>query len=121
VTELVIQTYFDARHGWVTVWLDVQGRQTLRLVLDTGTFLSAISEGTRTDLASEGLLEPLPRNRWLLRGLALDSQPIADLPVQVSRRATEAGVDGLLGLDFLGRYTEVRFHFPTMRLTLVTP
>ena len=27
--------------------------------------------------------------------------------------------DTALGLDFLGRYTEVRFHFPTMRLTLI--
>lgn len=119
MTELRVETRFEPRGGWVLVPLILPDGSTLELVLDSGSFLSAISERTRDELNTKGLLEPRGPERRLPRGVSLAGQPIADLPVRLSRRAEAVQAPGLLGLDFLARYEEVRFHFPTMCLTLI--
>lgn len=90
------------------------------MVFDTGSFLSGISASTRDDLTRRGLIEALDARRFRLRGLSIQEQAIPDLIVRVSPRATDVGAPGVLGLDFLGQYTDVHFNVPTMtmRLTL---
>jgi hypothetical protein len=88
------------------------------MVLDTGVFLSGISESTREDLSRSGLLETVDARRFRLRGLTIQGQSIPDLTVRLSPRATEVGAVGVLGLDFLGQFRDVHVHVPTMRLTL---
>jgi hypothetical protein len=48
----------------------------------------------------------------------IGGQAVVDVQSRVSRRVTSLGLDGLLGLDFLGRFTDVHFNVPTMLLTL---
>ena len=88
------------------------------MVLDTGSPLSTISEGTYRRLADAGNIRHVGGRRFTLTRPLLDGQPVADLEVRVSLRVTRVGADGVLGLDFLGRFTDVHFHVPSLRLNL---
>jgi hypothetical protein len=116
--DLVIQTALHPRGWWVMVPVEVAGLVTVELVLDTGSLLSGISEPTREMLASRGLLSPAGERRFLLRNLSIQGQALPDVIVRVSRRVTQTGARGVLGLDFLGQFTDIHFHVPSMRLTL---
>lgn len=116
--ELVVQTRLHPSKWWLLVRVEVGHIATLHMVLDTGSPLSAIGEVTRDRLLSLGVLAGPQARRFVLRDVRIDEQPIADLAVRLSRRVTEVGADGVLGLDFLGRFTDIHFHVPTMRLTL---
>src|SRR5262245_7228147 len=102
--EIVVQTHFDRRGGWVVARLALRGEEVLPMVIDTGAFYSAISERTRAELMRKALLEGRGGNRYILRDVTIDGHPIGDIPVRLSRRVSEVGAIGLLGLDFLGRY-----------------
>ena len=92
---------------------------TVKMVLDTGAPFSSVSESTRDTLVDLGLLSASGGRRWVLRKLRIDQQGVADLTVRLSRRVSDVGAEGVLGLDFLGRFTEIHFHVPSMRLTLL--
>jgi len=117
-SDLVVQTVLHSRGWWVMVPVEVAGTVTVELVLDTGSLLSGISEATREMLATGGLLSEAGERRFLLRNLTIQGQPAPDLVVRVSRRVAQAGARGVLGLDFLGKFTDIHFHIPSMRLTL---
>ena len=51
----------------------------------------------------------------------MQGQALPDLRVRISQRVTEAGVQGVLGITFLGLFEEVHFHVTTLRLTLTAP
>lgn len=53
--------------------------------------------------------------------MTLEAQPLPDLNVRVLARLSRLGVDGLVGLDYLGRFEYVHFHIPTLRLMLEAP
>ncbi len=91
------------------------------MVLDIGSPFSSIGESTREQLERNGLLEETGERRYMLRGVVIQGQPIADLEVRLSRRVTQVRAMGVLGLDFLGRFTDIHFHVPSMRLTLTYP
>ncbi len=76
---------------------------------------------SRDDLLRRGLLDPQQRPRYVLRSWSIQGQPIPDIIVRVSTRVTQVGADGVLGLDFLGRFTDIHFHVPTRVLTLTGP
>ena len=116
--DLVVQTELHPRHWWIIVPLRSADGHELSMVLDTGVFLSGISESTRADLVRRGLVEVVDARRYRLRGMTVQGQPFPDLTVRVSPRATEVGAAGVLGRDFLGQYTDIHFHVPTMQLTL---
>ena len=115
--ELSVQAHFHPRLWWVLVSLEVGG-QSIDMVLDTGSPLSSISQATYDKLSGTGAIERLSGNRYLLRRPVIDGQDIRDLIVRLSRRVTQVGADGVLGLDFLGHYTDIHFHVPSLRLTL---
>ena len=88
------------------------------MVLDTGSPLSGISYLTRDELASNGVLVPAGPRRYLLRDLSIEGQPLPDVVVRLSPRASAVGIDGMLGLDFLNTFTEIQLSVPTLWLTL---
>jgi hypothetical protein len=101
--------------------LSVGGQVTLDMVLDTGSFPSSISRTAYDVLVGEGIVDATERDSYVLKALTIESQPISDLPVRISQRATDLKIDGILGLSFLGNYTDVHFHVPSLRLTLTNP
>ncbi len=121
MTEVVIQTTVHRRNRWIIVPLVVGRRALVRMVLDTGAPFSGISESVRDDLLELGLLEAAGARAYVLRELEIQGQSIPDRPVLLSRRVTQVGAEGALGLDFLRQFTYVQFHVPTLRLTLMSP
>src|SRR5947209_19460955 len=103
------------------VTLDIAGHGALAMVLDTSAPLSSISEGSRDALVKSGVLEATGRSGYLLRNVSMQGQPIPNLALRISARATQVGADGLLGLDFFSRYTDIHFYVPSGRLTLTVP
>jgi hypothetical protein len=97
------------------------GQETIKMVLDTGSLLSAISEPTRQTLVAKGILDASSARLFVLRDVTIQDQQISDLTVRLSPRVTQVGAAGILGLDFLGRFSDIHFHVPTMRLTLTYP
>ena len=63
--------------------------------------------------SAPGLIGSVARSTYVIRNLAIEGQPVADLMVRISRRVTHVGADGVLGLDFLARFTDVHCHVPT--------
>jgi len=83
----------------------------------TRVSVSAIAETYRR-LADAGGIRQVGGRRFAPTPLLLDGQPVDDLEVRISRRVTRVGADGVLGLDCLGRFTDVHFHVPSLGLTL---
>jgi len=46
---------------------------------------------------------------------------VPDVSMRVRRSLALAGIDGILGLDFLNQFTDIHFHVPSFRLTLTLP
>src|SRR5688572_23872976 len=118
--ELSIVTVLHGRRFWLLIPIEVGG-DIFNMVLDTGSPFSAISETMRRTLEANGNVESVagtpPTLR--LRNVHIQGHDLGDLEVRLSRRASQVGADGILGLlDFLGRYREVCFYRDTMRLTL---
>jgi hypothetical protein len=121
VTELIVDATLHRTKRWILIPLTVGHQFIVYMVLDTGTPFSGISEGTREGLVRLGLLGPAPARAHVLRDLEIQGQSIPDLPVLLSRRVTQVGAEGALGLDFLRSFSDVHFHVPTLRLTLTGP
>jgi hypothetical protein len=93
------------------------------MVLDTGTFFSAVSEPLPENLETIGVLETTARNFqgspfYRLNGLSVSGQEIPPMDFLVSPTATRLGIDGILGLNFLVQFRHVAFDVDEMRLTL---
>ncbi len=115
---LSVRLRLDPRSLWLLIPLEVGGRVALYMVLDTGSFVTSISRTAHEVLVREGLVDAAERRSYLLREVAIEGQPVSDLTVRISQRATDLKIDGILGLSFLARYTDVHFHVPSLRLTL---
>ena len=99
--ELSFRTWLQPKRLWLTVPVEIGGRLTLDMVLDTGSPASGLSARSWSALTARGLLDP-SGSRWhTLRQLAIEGQAIPDLAVRVSPRATELGADGIPGADVL--------------------
>ncbi len=115
--ELSIQAHLHPKRWWILVRVDVGGRR-FDMVLDTGSPLSSISQSMYDELSERGAISHVGGRRYTVRRSTIEGQRITDLEVRISRRVTQVGADGVLGLDFLGRYTDIHFHVPSLRLTL---
>jgi hypothetical protein len=117
-SDVCFRLQLEPKTWWLTVPLHLAGQFTLDMVLDTGSPLSGISYLTRDVLARQDLLVPVGPRRYLLRDLTIENQPIPDLVVRLSQRASAVGIDGMLGLDFLNRFSDIHLNVPTLWLTL---
>jgi len=106
---------------WVVVPVDIAGRITLYMVVDTGSPLSAISAGMMIVLTEMRFLDRIRDRLYLLRRISIAGQTLPDLEVHLSSRATRLGIQGILGLNFLQQFTEVRFRTADLLLMLVDP
>ena len=93
------------------------------MILDTGTFLSGISDNLRASLQDSGLLHLsgqtlLGSEVYVLPGAGIEGREIPPLRLLISPSATRLGIDGILGLDFLNQFRRVCFDVDEMRLTL---
>jgi hypothetical protein len=103
------------------VRLEINGFGTLHMVLDTGTPATGISVSTRDARLDAGVLLSTGPGSYLLRRVSVQGQPLPDLTGRLSHRLTQVRAQGALGLDFLGRFTDIHFHVPSGMLTLSSP
>ena len=73
---------------WLLVPLEFPGNIKVKMVLDTGSALSAISEETRDKLVAAGLIGAPSGRFYTLRAPYIHDVEIADLRVHVSRRVS---------------------------------
>jgi hypothetical protein len=117
--DVSIQAQLHTSGFWIMIPLVVRNKQALRMVLDTGAPVSAISPEIWDELQTRDLLRTAPSAGYhLISDITVDGQPMPDLAVRVLPRLSRIGVEGLLGLDYLGKFESVYFHIPTLRITL---
>lgn len=88
-------------------------------MLNTGRPYSALSRTTCATLAALGQVTPVAGSRCLIHSARLGTTTLLNIPMRLSAGPALIGLEGMLGLDFLERFAEVRFHFPSLRLTLM--
>jgi hypothetical protein len=104
----------------------IGGRNTLLMVLDTGSPAPAISPRIAQLLQADRVLpasETLGRY-WLAAIRARDAAGYPILPslmVRILPRLARLQIDGLLGLDFFRQFDRVCFQLSAMRLELTYP
>ena len=120
--ELTVEARRHPR-GWIMVPLILPilpaASWDLFLMLNTGRPLSVLSMRTRNVLLATGLLEPRSGNLYRLRAPRLAGEPLPENVARASAGPDLLGVDGMLGLDFLDLFAEVRLDTRSLRLTLV--
>jgi hypothetical protein len=119
--EVIVETIRHPR-GWIVVPVTLTLADLLpwklELVLNTGRPWSALSRTTYTTLAALGQATSVTGSRCVIRNAQIGTTLISDIPMRLSAGPGLLGLEGMLGLDFLERFAEVRYHFPTLRLTL---
>ena len=116
--KLVIQTRIDSRRFYILVPVRVADNLIVDFVLDTGAPLTSMSQRLYTRLQAAGYLSHIATNRYILSPASIAGENVAPLNIRGSKFLASVGVDGVLGLDFLARYTEVHFNVRTRLLTL---
>ena len=116
-SELIVQTETHPR-GWILVPIRVGRLLKFNFVLNTGFLVSAMSRGTRDTASAFGYLEHEGGRIYRLQELTLAGQLIPDLRVHLGPAAGILGVEGILGLNFLQQFGEIRFDVSSRRLTL---
>ncbi len=111
----------DHPNGWVMVPVTVCGLWQGHFLLNTFTPVSSVSRPTASILEAFQCFSLQTDQRYLLQGLTVGGERLTDLEVRISRAATLLGVEGMLGLDFLRRFTRVQFDVAERRLTLTLP
>lgn len=111
---------------WVGIYVSANNQQTMLMVLDTGSPVSALSPTIAQALHIRGLLrsELTPgsfRPVALMAVQAAGHPTLPDLRMRVLPRLTRLQIDGLLGLDFFRQFDRVCFQLAAMRLELTFP
>lgn len=91
----------------------------LLLMLNTGRPESVLGSSLCRALAALDLLAPLAAGRYILRGAEAAGQPLPDVTVRASAGPALLGIDGMIGLDFLEQFAEVRLRTDALLLTPV--
>ena len=114
--RLVIQTILDTAHFWILVPVEVGDGLLINFVLDSGSPLTSMSERLYNRLRP--YLRQIGKNRYILRPVRLAGHDLGSLNIRGSDFLSRVGADGVLGLDFLTRFTHIEFDVPTLLLTL---
>ncbi len=119
--EIEVLVRIHQATGLILLPLGVGG-ETVFMVLDTGTNLSGISKDTRDKLLANGHLRATGTFRgidlYTMSELKLGGTDLPNLTVVLSTKATELGFEGIVGLNFLRRFSDIHFHVPNLMLTL---
>jgi hypothetical protein len=124
--ELHIPVRPHASGLWMGIYVIVGGRDTLLMVLDTGSPASVISPNSAQVLQAGGLLVATQTpGHFQLSNMrvrdAKDQPLLPDISVRILPRLTRLQIDGLLGLDFFRHFERVCFQISAMRLELTYP
>ena len=104
--------------GFIVVRFTVGALYPLPLVLNTGFVMTCLTPGARDGLAAFGHLRDTGERFPVLHDLSLSGRPLPPLPVRVNAAVARISPEGMLGLNFLGRFREIHFDTGTRRLTL---
>ncbi|MGH2584290.1 MAG: hypothetical protein ACRDJE_05195 [Dehalococcoidia bacterium] len=120
--EISVQTWRHPR-GWIIVPLlfPLSGRVPWNVdrMLNTGRPQSCLGQRARDALAAMGHITPSTRTAFTLHNARLGGVRLPDIAMRLSAGPTLLQLEGMLGLDFLEQFAEVRFDVRTLRLTLV--
>lgn len=116
--RLVVQTRVDPRRFYILIPVRVGDKLIVDVVLDTGAPLTSMSQRLYTRLQAASYLSHIATNRYIHSPAPIAGESVAPLNIRGSKFLTSIGVVGVLGLDFLARYTEVHFNVKTGLLTL---
>jgi hypothetical protein len=121
--DVVVVDTIPHPRGWIIVrfTLPLVGRLpwNLDLMLNTGRPQSALSRTTYRTLDILGLVEPLSGPGTTIRNARMGGVAMPDIPMRISAGPAWLGLEGMLGLDYLSQFAEMRLNFETPRLTLV--
>ena len=119
----IIATLLRHPRGWlilpVTVPLVRQAGLDVYLMLNTGRPQSAISRDTLRFLTVLGHITSTTGSHFVLGNARLGNTALPEIPVRLSAGPGLLGLEGMLGLDFLEQFAEVRLDFTALRLTLL--
>jgi hypothetical protein len=104
--------------GWVILPIKVGAFVNVNFVLDTSFPLTRISESTRDILQAFGLITPLSAKVVRIHEMHVGGDVLPEIEARVSNVVSRLGLEAMLGLNFLGAFTEVCFHRPSVALTL---
>jgi hypothetical protein len=118
VTVIETPGSFNARYGWLAIPLVIDG--TFRFtVLVSGFPRSVMRSDVIADLPA--FFQQSGPDRYVMRRATIGSEAVTGLEVVASGQIGRLRVDGALGQDFLGRFTDINLNIPTMMLTFTTP
>ena len=111
-------------HGWLVLPVAVHASLTgtpweLELVLNTGRTQSVLSRSMLVAMRALGLFGAQAGPLFVLHRPTVDGALLPDLPLRESAGPGMLGVDGMLGLDFFGRFADACIGTSALRLTLV--
>jgi hypothetical protein len=111
-------------HGWRTLRLTVplfdRTPWDLDLMLNTGRTQSVLSRSMLAAMRALGLFGAQSGPVYVLRQPTASGVPLPDLALRASAGPGMLGLEGMLGLDFLDRFTEACISTQALRLTLVS-
>lgn len=118
--RLVIQTKLDPARYYILIPVQVGDSLLVDFVLDTGAPLTSMSRRLYVRLRSSGCLaDAAAKNRYILSSASIAGVDVSPLHIRGSIFLGRVGVEGVLGLDFLARYTDIHFSMKTGILTLM--
>ncbi len=116
--ELVVPVYLHPRNLWMMLRVSVPGRAHLRLVVDSGCFASVVKEEVLQRLVTRGRATFAGGRRFTLHDVMVGGVRIPDIPVRSGGSAERIDADGIVGLDYLGRFARVCVDVQELRLRL---
>ena len=93
----------------------------LELVVNTGSPMSVISAGARTELERYGYIDQVDGSNCRISEWNIDGQRMAPLSLRVSAVMTRLGISGFLGLQFLEQFKSIHFDRDSNILILTYP
>jgi hypothetical protein len=93
------------------------------MVFDTGSPVCSLSAGVIGELRTLALLRETGQSYgaspvYRLEALSVEGQPLPEMDVHKSNRATLLRIDGVIGLDYMTKFRRISFDVEALRMTL---
>jgi hypothetical protein len=118
LTSITVDAQFRPGHGWICIALVLDGVFTLDMLL-SGYHHSIIRRDVLPTLPH--LFRSTRPGYFEMLKVSLGEEPIIGLEVRPSPLIQRLGADGMLGMDFLERFTDVHLDVRRLRLTFSGP
>lgn len=115
MTAFSVRAELDHRRGWFSIPIEID--DVFGLNFAVSVFRGSIMKLEVIESLSV-YFQGVGSGRYLARRATLGGQPI-EFQVASSARLRLPAIDGVLGMDFLGRFTDVNLNLPTSTLSLI--